>query len=68
MPVGSNLSEEDIYLLLEEVKDPEIPALSVRDMGIIRDVAISAQGISITITPTYSGCPAMKMIEDDIRA
>jgi ring-1,2-phenylacetyl-CoA epoxidase subunit PaaD len=58
---------EDIYTLLEEVKDPEIPVLSVRDLGILRDVSISNVGkVTVVITPTYSGCPAMDTIEKDV--
>ncbi len=58
---------EDIYALLEEVKDPEIPVLSVRDLGILRDVSISDDGkVVVTITPTYSGCPAMDTIEREV--
>lgn len=56
-----------IYEILESVKDPEIPVLSIEDLGILRNVEISDQGkLIVTITPTYSGCPAMDTIEDDI--
>jgi ring-1,2-phenylacetyl-CoA epoxidase subunit PaaD len=59
---------EHIYELLEEVKDPEIPVLSVRDLGILRDVQIDDSGkVTVTITPTYSGCPAMDTIEREVR-
>ncbi|MFT6998206.1 MAG: ring-1,2-phenylacetyl-CoA epoxidase subunit PaaD [Cryomorphaceae bacterium] len=58
---------KDVYALLEEVKDPEIPVLSVRDLGILRDVSISEAGkVTVVITPTYSGCPAMDTIEKDV--
>ncbi len=54
--------------LLEEVKDPEIPVLSVVDMGIVRQVALDETGrVRVTITPTYSGCPAMNVIAMQIR-
>ena len=47
--------------------DPEVPVLSVVELGIIRDVAVSDAGrVTVTVTPTYSGCPAMKVIEDEI--
>lgn len=60
---------EKIWKILEEVSDPEIPVLSVIDLGIIRDVRISEDGTpTVTITPTYSGCPAMNTIEVNIRA
>jgi len=55
-----------IWDILREVKDPEIPALNVVEMGIVRDVAHEENSLHIMITPTYSGCPAMKTIEDDI--
>lgn len=54
--------------LLEEVKDPEIPVLSVVDLGIVRDISPNAEGgVTVTITPTYSGCPAMDTIEREIK-
>ncbi|CAG9172997.1 MULTISPECIES: 1,2-phenylacetyl-CoA epoxidase subunit PaaD [Cupriavidus] len=51
---------------LEQVPDPEIPVISVVDLGIVRDVAWIDDACVITITPTYSGCPAMTVIRDDI--
>lgn len=57
-----------LYSLLEEVKDPEIPVLSVVDLGIIRRVEVLGDDeVKVTITPTYSGCPAMDTIEREIR-
>ena len=51
------------------VPDPEVPAISVVELGIVRDVTVSDAGtVTVTITPTYSGCPAMFEIEKDIRA
>lgn len=61
------LSEEEIWDKLKEVHDPEVPVLTVVDLGVIRDVSWIEDKLQITITPTYSGCPAMKVIEDDIR-
>lgn len=53
--------------LLAEVVDPEIPVLSIADLGILRGASIGEDGaITVTITPTYSGCPAMGVIEEDI--
>lgn len=60
------VNEKEIWALLEEVSDPEIPVLTVVDLGVIRKVAIEGTHVQITITPTYSGCPAMKLIEDQI--
>ena len=56
--------------VLETVPDPEIPALSVVDLGIVRDVIESADGraVTVTLTPTYSGCPATEVIARDVRA
>ena len=53
---------------LEEVSDPEIPVLSVVDLGVVRDVQLEDKFWIVTITPTYSGCPAMQVMEDDIRS
>lgn len=54
--------------LLEPISDPEIPVLSIVDMGVIRAVNITGDGVEVVITPTYSGCPAMNVIEMEIRA
>jgi ring-1,2-phenylacetyl-CoA epoxidase subunit PaaD len=61
------MDEKEIWSVLEEVKDPEVPVLSVIDLGIVRSVDTSGDRIDITITPTYSGCPAMDVISMDIR-
>lgn len=61
-----NQTKEEILKLLEEVYDPEIPVLNIVEMGIVRNVNESDNGYEIEITPTYSGCPAMKTIEDEI--
>ena len=55
-------------LILSVIPDPEIPAVNISEMGMLRDVLISDKGYEIIITPTYSGCPAMGMIEMDIKA
>lgn len=60
-------SEQEIWNILEEVKDPEVPVLSVIDLGIVRSAKIANDKIEIVITPTYSGCPAMDIISMDIR-
>jgi len=64
------VTQNDIWLLLEEVKDPEVPVLSIVDLGIVRKVEVLSTEqpqVKITITPTYSGCPAMDVISMDIR-
>ena len=63
------ITKEDIYEILDQVTDPEIPVLTVRDLGVIRDVILHDAGkVEVIITPTYSGCPAMNTIEINIRA
>jgi ring-1,2-phenylacetyl-CoA epoxidase subunit PaaD len=68
------LSVEQIWAWLAEVPDPEIPVVSVVDLGIVREVAIDQENENgsgecvVTITPTYSGCPAMTVIAEDVRA
>jgi ring-1,2-phenylacetyl-CoA epoxidase subunit PaaD len=61
-----NFSTKEIWDLLENVKDPEIPVLTIVDLGIVRNIEKKDNGIVVTITPTYSGCPAMKVIEEEI--
>jgi ring-1,2-phenylacetyl-CoA epoxidase subunit PaaD len=61
-------TRDDVWRYLEEVKDPEVPVLSVVELGIVRDVKVAEQGVTVVITPTYSGCPAMHVIEADIVA
>ena len=70
--LDSEKKKKEILEILETVYDPEVPVLSVIDMGIIRDVAFNDSssedaGLIITITPTYSGCPAMDVIRINIR-
>ncbi|MGE5350638.1 MAG: 1,2-phenylacetyl-CoA epoxidase subunit PaaD [Acidobacteriota bacterium] len=58
--------KDEILKLLECVMDPEVPVLSIKDLGILRDVEVSSGHIEVMITPTYSGCPAMRAIQDEI--
>lgn len=53
---------------MAQVNDPEVPVLSVIDLGIVRDIKLNGDEVEIVITPTYSGCPAMQVIEWEIRA
>jgi ring-1,2-phenylacetyl-CoA epoxidase subunit PaaD len=60
-------TRDEVLAILDTVKDPEVPVLSVRDLGIVRDVSVDAAGaVTVTVTPTYSGCPAILVIEQDI--
>lgn len=63
--------ERQVWSVLDEVRDPEVPVLSITDLGIVRDVKVLQTGdlkeVHLTITPTYSGCPALDTIQVDIR-
>jgi ring-1,2-phenylacetyl-CoA epoxidase subunit PaaD len=62
------LTRDRVLEVLGTVPDPEVPAISVVDLGIVREVTVAEDGgVQVTITPTYSGCPAMHEIEKDIR-
>lgn len=67
MESTNQISLEKIRKILSEVMDPEVPVLSVFDLGIIRDIGVDDNQIYVTITPTYSGCPAMDVISMNIR-
>ncbi|HEX4468014.1 MAG TPA: iron-sulfur cluster assembly protein, partial [Gemmatimonadaceae bacterium] len=66
--MSGTLTRDDVFAILDEVKDPEVPVLSVVELGIVRDVVVDGSSVTVTITPTYSGCPAMRVIEEDITA
>lgn len=57
---------KEIWQALETVKDPEIPVVSVVEMGIVRDVSIGEDGVVVKMTPTFSGCPALDVMRRDI--
>ncbi len=59
-------TKQEIIKLLSVIPDPEIPVITIAELGVIRDVVIEGENVEIKITPTYSGCPAMKRMEDDI--
>jgi ring-1,2-phenylacetyl-CoA epoxidase subunit PaaD len=65
-PVGDAVAH--VRAVLEQVVDPEIPVLTIADIGILRDIAFEGDTVVVTITPTYSGCPAMDLIRDEVRA
>jgi ring-1,2-phenylacetyl-CoA epoxidase subunit PaaD len=62
----ANITTSEIWSFLQEVLDPEVPVLSVVELGIVREVKLEGNSVEVKITPTYTGCPAMKTIEDDI--
>ena len=59
---------DDVWCWLDEVLDPEVPALSVVDLGVVRDVNFDAGQLVVSVTPTYSGCPATRVIEASIES
>ncbi|MEY3711535.1 MAG: hypothetical protein RL104_318, partial [Bacteroidota bacterium] len=61
------VARAELELRLSRVPDPEVPALSVLDLGIVRDIRPTAAGCEIDLTPTYTGCPATERIERDVR-
>jgi ring-1,2-phenylacetyl-CoA epoxidase subunit PaaD len=65
--VGQPSLRERALAALETVTDPEIPVLTIADLGILREVSVHGDVVDVTITPTYSGCPAMNMILLDIK-
>mgnify|MGYP001820254925 FL=1 len=65
--VEQTFAREQILEWLSEVSDPEIPVLTITDLGIVRDVDCS-EGVTVSLTPTYSGCPATEVIESSVAA
>ncbi len=60
------LSITDVQTVLDQVTDPEIPVITIRELGVLRAVKIEGDSVEVTITPTYSGCPAMDVMREDI--
>jgi len=67
MVSSPDISVKKIWSILETVMDPEVPVLSVTDLGIVREVKFQDDEVEVVITPTYSGCPAMDMISMNIK-
>jgi len=66
MPTAIHIDNIKVYKALESVSDPEIPVLTVLDLGVIRRVDVKGKMVEIDLTPTYTGCPAMDTIAADI--
>lgn len=62
------MNKQELWEILDQVMDPEIPVLSLVDLGVVREASIENGVPTVTITPTYSGCPAMKVMEEEIEA
>ena len=65
---GQAIDKASLLELLSEVCDPEIPVLTLQDLGVLRDIEACGDEITVTITPTYAGCPAMDTMQADIRS
>lgn len=62
------LNNREVWDILQTIPDPEVPAISIVELGVVRNVEIiNADSIKVQITPTYSGCPALKTMEDDVK-
>ena len=60
------MTKAELLDILRDVKDPELPVVDIVELGIVRDVTIDGDSVRVDVTPTYSGCPAMQVIEQDI--
>ena len=60
------VTSEEVYRWLEEVKDPEIPVLSIIDLGVITGVTIKGNAVTVEMTPTFTGCPAIDLMKSEI--
>lgn len=67
MVTAAATTTANVRSVLDKVMDPEIPVLSVLNLGVVRDIQLNGSNLEVVITPTYSGCPAMAMIEQQIR-
>jgi ring-1,2-phenylacetyl-CoA epoxidase subunit PaaD len=64
----AEVTTQEVYGWLDEVKDPEIPVLSLVDLGVITDVSLSGSGVVIEMTPTFVGCPALDLMKQEVEA
>jgi len=68
VPLAVMVCPQEVWDALDMLTDPEIPVVTLRELGILREVREGAHGLEVVITPTYNGCPAIQQIEDDVRA
>ena len=59
-------SLEEIKKVISEIPDPEIPVITIQELGVLRDIFYQEESLKVVITPTYSGCPAMDRFQKDI--
>lgn len=65
--VARKLSEAQVLNLIADIPDPEIPVITIKELGMLQGVKLTDKGYVVTITPTYTGCPAMGMLEDQVK-
>jgi ring-1,2-phenylacetyl-CoA epoxidase subunit PaaD len=65
-PVSRDDAEQAVWAVLAQVPDPEVPALSLCDLGIVREVTVVGSNVQVVLTPTYSGCPATEVIAQSV--
>ena len=68
MSTTTDITIQKLWSVIGQVNDPEVPVLSIVDLGIVRDIRLNGDEVEVVITPTYSGCPAMLTIEWEIKA
>ena len=61
------ITTSQIESALQEIKDPEIPTISIVDLGIVRNIQIESDSVKVTLTPTFAGCPALNLILEEVR-
>lgn len=69
MGASTPITSDSIWNVLKQIPDPEVPAINIVELGVVRDVLLSedGSGVEVVMTPTYSGCPAMKVMEDHVK-
>ena len=60
------LTRERAWQVAASVTDPEVPVLTIEDLGVLREVTVDGERVTVTLTPTYSGCPALEAMRDDV--
>lgn len=68
LAVRRRAADDSLWALLDSVKDPEVPVLSLWELGVLQDIYRDGETVVVVMTPTYSGCPAMHTMEEDVRA
>ena len=62
----ADLNIQEIWQLLDDIKDPEIPVVSIVEMGMVRDVRVDGQKVTVSLSPTFAGCPALRVIQEEV--